>query len=75
MTSLDVCLILSRSYAPPPLALLSPIAVMSPPPAYNEFVSFTHGYARIVLHNDTALQWQFINDVDGSVLEQMWILK
>jgi hypothetical protein len=49
--------------------------IMTPPPPYTEFTSFTHGFARITLHNASALQWQFVNDADGSILDTMWILK
>jgi hypothetical protein len=49
--------------------------VQTPQPAYTEEVQFTHGYARVIVHNATALEWVFINDADGSVADRMWILK
>lgn len=49
--------------------------VQTPPPPFNEFVSFTHGFAAILLHNDSHLQWSFVNDADGSTLETMWIVR
>jgi len=49
--------------------------IQIPPPAFNELVLLNHGYARVMLHNASALEWQFVDDVAGEVLDHMWILK
>ena len=49
--------------------------VQTPPPPWTELVLFQHGYARILLHNATALEWVFIEDVAGAVADRFWILK
>ena len=33
------------------------------------------GYARVTVHNSTALHWQFIANADGKALDDVWIYK
>eukprot|EP00563_Minutocellus_polymorphus_P019194 CAMPEP_0197727458 /NCGR_PEP_ID=MMETSP1434-20131217/20210_1 /TAXON_ID=265543 /ORGANISM="Minutocellus polymorphus, Strain CCMP3303" /LENGTH=59 /DNA_ID=CAMNT_0043313645 /DNA_START=8 /DNA_END=187 /DNA_ORIENTATION=- len=33
------------------------------------------GYGRVTVHNDTALHWQFVANVDGKALDDVWIYK
>jgi hypothetical protein len=49
--------------------------IMDPQPPYTEFVSFTHGFAHLTFVNDSAAQWRFVNDTDGSIVDQFWLLK
>ncbi len=49
--------------------------VQTPQPDWAELVQFWHGYARITVHNKSALQWQFVNDADGNVADEAWIVK
>ena len=49
--------------------------VQVPPPPFTELVLFNHGYARVVLHNSSALEWAFVEDVAGTVLDRMWIIQ
>ena len=49
--------------------------VQIPSPPYTEVVLFDHGYARVMLHNATALEWTFIEDVAGAVVDRMWIIQ
>ena len=62
-----------RAYHPAARARRADIE--TPPPAWTELVLFAHGYARIVLHNASALEWIFIEDVAGKVEDRFWILK
>ena len=45
------------------------------PPPYFEKVAFVHGYARITALNASALAWELVNDVDGSVFDAALLLK
>jgi hypothetical protein len=49
--------------------------VLSPQPPQFEVVQFWHGLGRITLHNSSTLEWNFINDLDGSVADSFWIVK
>lgn len=49
--------------------------IQNPQPDWAELVEFWWGHARITLHNASALQWEFINDADGSVADSAWIVK
>jgi hypothetical protein len=49
--------------------------VESAQPAWNEEYFFEWGYGRITVYNASALQWQFVADSNGTVLDSAWILK
>lgn len=45
-------------------------------PAWSELVFYRYGYARIILHNATHLDWEWVaNDGGGAVLDRMSIMQ
>jgi hypothetical protein len=49
--------------------------IQIPSPPFTEVVLFDHGYARVMLHNSSHLEWTFIEDVAGAVVDRMWIIQ
>lgn len=49
--------------------------IQTPQPPQFETVAFLHGYGRFGLLNDTTLHYQFINDADGSVADEFFLVK
>lgn len=49
--------------------------IITPQPEWACVVQFWHGYGRLTIHNASALQWAFVNDADGSVADEAWIMK
>lgn len=49
--------------------------VITPQPEWACVVQFWHGFARVTAHNSSSLHWQFINDIDGGVYDEAWIVK
>lgn len=44
-------------------------------PEYTELTVSAHGHGRLIAHNSSALQWQFISADNGTVLDEAWVLK
>lgn len=44
-------------------------------PPYTEVVSGTWGYGRLAIHNASHLEWQFVEDTDGAVIDSAWIVR
>ena len=49
--------------------------IIDPQPDWACVVEFWHGFARITVHNASALHWQFVNNLDGEVADEAWIVK
>ena len=49
--------------------------IITPQPEWACVVQFWHGFGRLTIHNGSALQWAFVNDADGSVADEAWIMK
>jgi hypothetical protein len=49
--------------------------IITPQPDWACVVSFWHGFARMTAVNASALHWQFINDINGEVGDEAWIMK
>ena len=66
------------TFPPPPLRCLGAgysTNIQTPPPPFNELVMFRHGYGRVIVHNVSALEFNFIDDSNGTVADTMWIMK
>ena len=49
--------------------------IIVPQPEWACVVQLWHGYSRVTAHNASALQLTFINDIDGSIGDDAWIVK
>ena len=49
--------------------------VIVPQPEWACVVQLWHGYGRLTAHNASALHWEFVSDIDGSVADEAWIVK
>ena len=49
--------------------------IIVPQPQWACVVQFWHGYGRLTAHNASALHFEFVNDADGSVADEAWVIK
>ena len=49
--------------------------IITPQPAWACVVQLWHGFARVTVHNSSALHWQFVDDATGEVADEAWIVK
>ena len=49
--------------------------IIVPQPEWACVVEFWHGFGRVTVHNASALHFQFINDLDGAVADEAWVVK
>jgi len=49
--------------------------IIFPQPEWACLVEWWHGFGRITAENSSALHWEFINDLDGSISDEAWIIK
>jgi hypothetical protein len=49
--------------------------VIFPQPEWACIVEWWHGFARITAENSSALHWEFISDLDGTISDEAWIVK